>query len=138
MFFDIALAWPVILALCAFVLFVKASLLIRALIVTRQTAWKYLLVLLPLIVSAWSFIVATNSLQVYSDLPFPGVKAPACMHGDETPAIASCISGCVCSHENSSVAHVTTQSCFSGFQSKTLLWGKARAYHCQGTPRCAA
>jgi hypothetical protein len=67
MFFDMALVWPVILALCAFVLFVKASLLMRALIVTRQAAWKYLLVLLPLIVSAWSFVVATNSLYVYSD-----------------------------------------------------------------------
>ncbi len=66
MFFDMALVWPVILSLCAFVLFVKASLLIRALIVARQAAWKYLLVLLPLIVSAWSFAVATNSLYVYS------------------------------------------------------------------------
>jgi len=67
MFFAMVPAWSVILALCAFVLFVKVSLLVRALIVTRQAAWKYLLVLLPLIVSVWSFIVATNLLQVYSD-----------------------------------------------------------------------
>ena len=76
MFFAMVPAWSVILALCAFVLFVKASLLIRALILTRQAAWKYLLVSLPLIVSAWSFIVATNSLRLYSDLQRTAQKAP--------------------------------------------------------------
>ncbi len=66
--FYAPLTWPFILTVCAFVLFMKAMLSLRALIIMRQAWWKYLLVLLPLGVSAWSFVVATHSLDMYWNL----------------------------------------------------------------------
>ena len=60
--------WPLILALCSLVLFVEAALLVHMLVCTRQAFWRYLLVVIPLAVSAWSFVVAWNTLNLYENL----------------------------------------------------------------------
>ncbi len=60
--------WPLILALCSLALFVEAALLVHVLVSTRQAFWRYLLVVIPLAVSAWSFAVTWNTLNLYENL----------------------------------------------------------------------
>jgi ABC-type transport system involved in cytochrome c biogenesis permease component len=70
--------WPLILALCSLALFIEAALLVHVLVSTRQAFWRYLLVVIPLAVSALSFAVAWNTLNLYENLP------PSGLHLDPT------------------------------------------------------
>ena len=60
--------WPLILVLCSLALFVEVALLVHVLVSTRQAFWRYLLVVIPLAVSALSFAVAWNTLNLYENL----------------------------------------------------------------------
>jgi hypothetical protein len=68
MAFNNIYIWPLILALCSLALFVEAALLVHVLVSTRQAFWRYLLVVIPLAVSAWSFAVTWNTLNLYENL----------------------------------------------------------------------
>ncbi len=68
MAFNNIYIWPLILALCSLALFVEAAMLVHVLVSTRQAFWRYLLVVIPLAVSAWSFAVTWNTLNLYENL----------------------------------------------------------------------
>lgn len=53
--------WSFILIIAAFALFVEAIALIRFFLRHRRPLWQYLFILLPLSVSAWSFVVVCES-----------------------------------------------------------------------------
>ncbi|MDQ2903548.1 MAG: hypothetical protein ABI456_24595 [Ktedonobacteraceae bacterium] len=55
--------WGGITTICALFLFIDAGLLFRKLFMTRQSPWSYLLIVLPLGVSAWSFLVGREALE---------------------------------------------------------------------------
>ena len=58
--------WSFILIICSFVLFVQTLLVIRTLILMRRLPLLFLpIVLIPLAISIWSFVV---SLSGYSDI----------------------------------------------------------------------
>jgi hypothetical protein len=68
MAFNNIYIWPLILALCSLALFVEAALLVHVLVSTRQAFWRYLPLVIPLAVSAWSFAVTWNTLNLYENL----------------------------------------------------------------------
>ena len=92
-FYDLSF-WLVTLTLCAFALFVETAGLVRGFFVERQAIWKSSLILLPLAVSAWSFLVAIGIWNVYNQFPPTGLHlSPAVYHYMRmmiTQAIAVC------------------------------------------------
>ena len=66
MFLDNLHFWASIALFCAFALFVEGVLLVRILFLTHQMRRKYLLAMIPLLVSIWSFIIVLHASIVFS------------------------------------------------------------------------
>ncbi len=60
--FDNVNLWSMLVTICALALFIEAVFMARTLILTRRALYWYLLLLVPLAVSAWSIIVATGAI----------------------------------------------------------------------------
>lgn len=61
MHFNDPIFWSFIVTMCSIALLTEASLLFHVLFVTRQRLWRYLLVIIPVAVSIWSFAVALDT-----------------------------------------------------------------------------
>ncbi len=55
--------WSSIVLLCAFVLLVQVVMCVRPLLFTRQPLWKYAVVVLALLLSLSSFVVAIHAMH---------------------------------------------------------------------------
>lgn len=67
--------WSFILTVCAFVLFIQTLLVLRTLILMRPFPLRFLpLILIPLAISIWSFIVSLSDYDVASLLPPPNIS----------------------------------------------------------------
>ena len=73
--------WSFILIVCAFVLFVQTLLVIRTLVLMRQSPIHYLryllIVLIPLGISTWAFVVSLSGYDATSLLPPPHIHLTA-------------------------------------------------------------
>jgi hypothetical protein len=74
---NMLLFWSFILTVCAFVLFVQTLLVIRTLVLMQQSPMHYLrclpIVLIPLVISIWAFVVSLSGYDATTLLPPPHV-----------------------------------------------------------------
>ena len=87
--------WSFILIICAFVLFVQSLLVIRTLILMRQPAMRFLphllIVLIPLAISIWAFVVSLSGYDATSLLPPPHIHLTAAMYQPFENAITQAV-----------------------------------------------
>lgn len=84
--------WSFILIVCTFVLFVQTLLVIRTLILMRQPPVRYLLiVLIPLAISIWAFVVSLSGYDATSLLPPPHIHLTVAMYQPFKNAIAQAV-----------------------------------------------
>lgn len=70
MSFNDVQTWSFILIVCAFVLFVQTLLVLRTLILMRPFPLRFLpIILIPLAISIWSFVVSLSGYDATSLLP---------------------------------------------------------------------
>ena len=67
--FNAATIWSFIATLCFLALLVEGVTIFRILFITRQPLRRYFVLLIPLIVSTWSFGVLWSALNVFASLP---------------------------------------------------------------------
>jgi hypothetical protein len=60
MSFNDPIFWSFVLTMCSIALLTEVALLVHMLFIMRQRLWWYLLLVIPLAVSLWSFTVAWN------------------------------------------------------------------------------
>jgi hypothetical protein len=90
MFLDDLTFWSLTLTMCALALLVEAAGLVRGFFVERQAIWKCSLILLPLAVSIWSFVVAMSAVSVNIRFPRGIHMSPMAYH-----AIQMAMSGAI-------------------------------------------
>jgi hypothetical protein len=89
---NMLLFWSFILTVCAFVLFVQTLLVVRTLILMRQPPILYLLiVLIPLSISIWAFVVSLSGYDATLLLPPPHIHLIAAMYQPFKNAIAQAV-----------------------------------------------
>jgi hypothetical protein len=72
--------WSFILIVCAFVLFMQTLLVLRTLILMRPFPLRFLpIILIPLAISVWSFVVSLSGYDVTSMLP-PHIHVSVAMY----------------------------------------------------------
>lgn len=87
--------WSFILIVCAFVLFVQSLLVVRTLILMRQSPMRFLpyllIVLIPLAISIWAFVVSLSGYDATALLPPPHIHLNATMFQPFKNAIAQAV-----------------------------------------------
>jgi hypothetical protein len=86
--------WSLTLTMCALALLVEAAGLVRGFFVERQAFWKCSLILLPLAVSIWSFVVAISAVSVNIRFPRGIHMSPMAYHSIQM-AMAGAIIVCL-------------------------------------------
>jgi hypothetical protein len=66
--FNNPIFWSFVVTICSIVLLTEAALLFHVLFVTRQRLWRYLLVIILVEVSLWSFAVAFDTSNKFEYL----------------------------------------------------------------------
>jgi hypothetical protein len=87
--------WSFILIVCAFVLFVQSLLVVRTLILMRQSPVRFLpyllIVLIPLAISIWVFVVSLSGYDATSLLPPPHIHLTAAAYQSFENAVTQAV-----------------------------------------------
>ncbi|MEO8971629.1 MAG: hypothetical protein ABI406_08535 [Ktedonobacteraceae bacterium] len=84
--------WSFILIVCAFVLFVQTLLVLRTLILMRPFPLRFLpIILIPLAISIWAFVVSLGGYDATSLLPPPHIHVSVAMFQPYENAITQAV-----------------------------------------------
>lgn len=87
--------WTFILTVCAFVLFVQTLLVIRTVLLARLALLRYgVVIIVPLAMSIWGFIVSLGGYQSLSLLPPSGIHITPAVYAAYQSAIAQAVTHC--------------------------------------------